>query len=436
MVYGKSMSGRDTNEELRDELGLEGTLLDGKHRVDRVAARGGFGVVYVGRHVRLDIPIAIKVLHLVRGLPAEDAADLVARFLTEARTVARLRHPGIVTVLDSGVLHSEQVPTGLPWMVLDWCDGETLESALKRRRGRGGRSPTEVLDLLRPALQAIAAAHAQGVAHRDIKPSNIMLARGPQGTTARVLDFGVSKIVAPDERPGRGITTTNSGFRAFSYSHASPEQLSGARTGPWTDVYALGLLLTECLTDRLPYPTLDAGELYKLAVGEVRPTPAKFGIDVGPWEAVIARAVALRPADRFENAGDLLNALESALPRASEPAGEPRRRSPLLFLLPLFILLTLATAAVGIFATRRTPPEVDPQANAVNEQAPSPKPTVSVSSNELAGPPSSASVTVPADGSSKKVVAPPNHPAPITTSAPPPTQPTHETEEPDFTERH
>src|SRR5438552_17391198 len=142
------MAGGPASVEPADPFGLVGTLLDSKYRIDRVVAEGGFGVVYAGLHLALHAPIAVKVLRRGAGPEAGAWADLLASFLQEARTVARLRHPNIVAVLDVGVSAREGLT--VPWMVLEWLEGPTLLEELAQRRGRGGRSPAECLTLLRP----------------------------------------------------------------------------------------------------------------------------------------------------------------------------------------------------------------------------------------------------------------------------------------------
>src|SRR5215471_15584879 len=122
-----------------DPLGLVGKLLERKYRVDRRVAEGGFGVVYAGHHIGLATPIAIKVLKCPANVRPEEWMDLVAQFLDEAKTIAKLRHPAVVSVMDAGVTPTEGNPEGLPWMVMEWLDGETLAEDLGRRRGRGGR---------------------------------------------------------------------------------------------------------------------------------------------------------------------------------------------------------------------------------------------------------------------------------------------------------
>ncbi len=133
--------------------------------------------------------------------------------------------------------------------------------------------------------------------------------------TARVLDFGIAKIMTEgDDGPASGQTRTGSLMPAYSPRYASPEQMSATRTGPWTDVHALGLILTEMLTDQAPYSSTDKLKLAMQVMSPTRPTPARFGVDVGPWEEVLAKALAITPADRYPNAGEFLAALEADVP--------------------------------------------------------------------------------------------------------------------------
>ena len=301
-----------------DVYGIVGSLIDGKYRVEAAVADGGFGVVYRAEHASLHTPVALKLLRLPEGLEESVRDEFFARFAEEARMTARLDHPAIVRVIDFGVstvMSGERVP----WMALEWLEGRTLAEHLEARRGRGGVKPTEALATLRPALEAVAWAHARGVVHRDLKPSNLMLVDGV--VPLRVLDFGIARTVDTPVSPPSGETRSRSSTRAFSPAYASPEQLGGTRTGPWTDVHALGLIFTELLTDEAPY---DAGDdpdtllsLTLSALSTERPTPARRDVDVGPWEPVIARAVSLRPGDRYPDAGALLAALDAI---SSQPA--------------------------------------------------------------------------------------------------------------------
>ncbi len=314
-----------------DLFGLVGYQLEGKYAVDMAVARGGFGVVYRARHIALLTQHAVKVLRVPPGLPAELHQRFLTQFVEEARIIAQFQHPAVVRVTDFGV---SIMPTGehAPWMVLEWIEGMTLADHLNARRGQGGRSPRECLDLLYPVLDALAAAHEMGIAHRDIKPGNIMLASdalaasmrgsrrgGGARPATRVLDFGIAKLMSEgDDGPASGQTRTHSLIPAYSPKYASPEQASGTRTGPWTDVHALALILTEMLTDCAPYDGTDKLRLNMLIMSPNRPTPARFGVDVGAWEPVLAKALAFPPADRFPNAGEFLAALEANVPTLSQ----------------------------------------------------------------------------------------------------------------------
>jgi serine/threonine protein kinase len=294
----------------KDPFGLRGSLLDGRFRIDREVAEGGFGVVYFATQIALDRPVAIKVLKTPSGFDEAAKAQFRDRFASEAKTIARIHHPHIVDVYDFGI---STMPSGevAPWMALEWLEGETLENQLAGRRGRGGQSPTEVFTLFRPILQAFAYAHKQGIVHRDIKPPNIMAVPGENAMVMRVLDFGIAKLVSPDEAAGTGHTKTG-GMPAFSPLYAAPEQIAFGRTGPWTDVHALGLILTELLTDQPPYLATNM-QLFEEIIAPTRPTPKLRGIDVGGWEPVLRKAVALSPGERWRSASELLTALEGSL---------------------------------------------------------------------------------------------------------------------------
>ena len=297
-----------------DPFGLAGTLLDGRFQIEREVAEGGFGVVYRATQVALDRPVAIKVLKTPMGFDEAAKVQFRDRFASEAKTIARIRHPHIVDVYDFGISTMPSAEIA-PWMALEWLHGETLEDQLQRRRGQGGRSPAEVLATFRPILEAFAFAHKQGIAHRDIKPANIMAVPSDQGVTMQVLDFGIAKVANPDQVAGAGYSRTSS-MPAFSPLYAAPEQIAFGRTGPWTDVHALGLVLTEMLTDQSPYVAEDK-ELFEEVMSHRRPTPATKGIDVGAWEPILQKALALSPSDRWKTASELLSALANSLQQPS-----------------------------------------------------------------------------------------------------------------------
>lgn len=323
------LSAAESPTHSRDVDLIVGTLA-GRYEVLECVAKGGFGVVYRGRHLELDAPVAIKLLTAADRYAGEARDEYLAMFRREARTLAALDHPALVRVLDYGSVSCNG--RDLPWMALEWLDGITLESDLRARDGVG-RSPRDVLELLRPAFDALACAHDTGVSHRDIKPSNLMLVTAKRGAPAiKVIDFGVAKVDDPSPDPASGATRTDAALVAFSTRYAAPEQLTRTRTGPWTDVHALALVITELLTGRHAYSDDTRDDLIEAVLREARPTPSRHGLDVGPWETVLARALSRTPSSRQQNASALWSELSSSVEEAqaawaASPAAQLEPRS-------------------------------------------------------------------------------------------------------------
>ena len=313
----------DARPTLEDPFGLVGTTLEGQYRVEKVVGEGGFGVVYRGWHLSLEQPIAIKALKvLADDLPIQDA--LFAKFKDEAKLLYTLSQASlnIVRSIDFGATNA---PNGLwaPYMILEWLQGRSLADDLadRRRRGMRGRSLDETMTLLEPMAEGLSIAHQQRVAHRDIKPANFFLLDGlsPSGTQrAKVLDFGIAKIVRDNELPG-----TRSPFASFTWLYAAPEQLDSrvGATGLATDVYAFALLFTELVTDRVPVEGRDVVSLMKAATDPtVRPTPKQRGVLLpDAVEIVCRRALAVDPKARFGNIGELWAALVAAQRQSAAP---------------------------------------------------------------------------------------------------------------------
>ena len=281
---------------------LIGTTLAERYRIERYIGKGGFGVVFAGTHTWLDVPIAIKFLRLDRIAESEQAIAF-DNFLAEARTLAQLRHDHIVRVIDTGVRHAQGELPRLPWLVMEWCAGPTL--AEKLRSQAGGRSRAATWKIMKPVIAAVAHAHDRGVVHRDLKPANIMFV----DDSPRVVDFGIAKLLEADEQAAQDLASTRSDRRAFTPAYAAPEQLTGRRTGPWTDVHALALITTELLTGQRAFGAVDSAELMRAQLQEDRPTPAAYGVDAGDWEPVLARAMAFSSSERHAHAAELLAAL-------------------------------------------------------------------------------------------------------------------------------
>jgi serine/threonine protein kinase len=376
--------------------GLEGTTLDARFRLDVFVARGGYGAVYRGTHLALDCPVAVKVLAVPEVYEGSARARFVEAFQREALTAAALHHPAIVRVLDVGVTAVAAQPH--PFLVMEWIEGVTLDAELRTAPRRG---PREALALLRPVFEAIASAHEAGVVHRDLKPANVMVSPTRRGeVTTRVLDFGLAKVLTPECAPPGEASFTGDELSAFSLSHASPEQVGRLRTGPWTDVHALALMLVEVLAGRRAYPAATSVELYAGITSPSRPTPRALGVEVGPWEAVLARALALTPSTRHRDAGALLEDLDVHLDgaqRAWERSLRPVRR-------PRAAWAVLAGCVVALLAVRRWPAAHAPT-----------RPQT-----ETRHPPRLADATPVATDAG---AAPPFAPPPVTAAPPPPRPP-------------
>jgi serine/threonine protein kinase len=326
---------QDLRQDLRDPFGLEGTLLEGQYRVDAIVGEGGFGVVYRGRHLSLDQPIAIKVLKGLDGGDTAINALVLEKFRAEARLLYTLSQSSlhIVRALDFG---ATTTPAGVwaPFMVLEWLEGRSLEADFAERRGRGlrGRSLAEALEVLRPVADGLTVAHQRHVVHRDVKPANIFLLAPGGGPSAKVLDFGIAKIMKEGEAAG-----TKGTFAAFTWLYAAPEQLDprlGA-TSLATDVYAFALLLTELLTDKKPMDQPDTIAIMKAAIDPYRrPSPRAKGANVPDGvEAICVKALAVDPKARFPSIVELWSALTTThggthqLPAVQAPVAPPHAPS-------------------------------------------------------------------------------------------------------------
>ncbi len=300
--------------EVEDPFSLIGSTIDGKYRVDAAIGEGGFGIVYRGWHEKFRHPIAIKCLKVPAHFAAPAKQVFLDRFNEEGRTLFRLsEHPNIVRVFDCGVtasLHGHE----LPYLILEWLDGQSLDAFTAEKVCREGRPHTEleIVELMRPAIEALAFAHEQGVIHRDIKPDNLFVVQSADNPLlVKVLDFGIAKVVEDGDTEAR--KTAHSTFVAFSPSWAAPEQFYAkgyGATGRWTDVHALGLVFVFAVTGRSPLEGDELIELMRSALAERRPTPRSRGAWVSDaFEQLVANAIALRSADRFQDARALLSAL-------------------------------------------------------------------------------------------------------------------------------
>jgi serine/threonine protein kinase len=311
-----------------------------------VLGRGAMGVVYKARHQRLNRIVALKMI-LAGGHAGE--AELV-RFRTEAETVARLRHPGVVQIYDVGE-HA-----GLPYLALEYCDGGSLADRLAGTP----LPPAQAAALVEHLARAIDAAHQQHVIHRDLKPANVLLAGGPDSPagklTPKVTDFGLAKKL--DE----GSSQTQSGTILGTPSYMAPEQAGGKpkAVGPAADVYPLGAILYECLTGRPPFRTATTMDtLIQVLYDEPVPPTQLQPKTPRDLETICLKCLHKEPARRYATAADLaddLRRLQTNEPIAARPVGSVERvikwarRRPAAA--GLLLALVLGTAVSSYFAVQ------------------------------------------------------------------------------------
>jgi hypothetical protein len=282
----------------------------GRYRIIRPLGQGGMGGVYLARDGDLDRLVALKV-----PLFSPDDAEAVERFTREARSAATIDHPNVCRVYDVGRID------GLPYITMEYVEGPTLAGVLKG----GPLPPRQAVQVARDVARALAEAHRLDVVHRDLKPANILL-QSPRGTedgelgTVKVADFGLARRDAPDES-----RLTAEGVIAGTPMYMSPEQASGDRAGPASDVYSLGIVLYEMATGRPPFSGTRA-DIFSQTLTVVPPAPSSLRPEVGPrLDAIALKALAKRPGDRFSGMTEFADALDESLADAGRdrPRGRP-----------------------------------------------------------------------------------------------------------------
>ncbi len=279
-----------------------GEVLAGKYRVEQVLGVGGMGVVVSAIHLQLDEPVALKFL-----LPeALKNPEVVERFGREARAAAKIKSEHVARVIDVG-----QLPTGSPYLVMEYLDGEDLSRVVSRR---GPLPVDEAVSYILQACDAIGEAHSRGIIHRDLKPSNLFLAKRPgESAVIKVLDFGISKIVQGIEEEGK-LTQTQSVLGSPMYM--PPEQMTSARSADArSDIWSLGAILYELLTGSTPFTGSTITELI-VAVLNTPVEPPRTGRPEIPEgiDRLICRCLDKVRDQRFDDVGALAQALEEFAP--------------------------------------------------------------------------------------------------------------------------
>ncbi len=294
-----------------------GRILAGQYAIYDRIGRGGMGAVYKGLHLGLRRQVAIKTI-----LPDPNPGRLAEhrlRFEREARLLSEMRHQGIVAVYDYGE------ESGSLYMVLEFLDGESLYDLLRRQ---GGLALNRAIPIVRALLEALEEPHARGLIHRDIKPSNIMLENRGGRERVVLIDFGIAKVTEEEE----GTPRTRTGVFVGTPKYMAPEQLGTGEMGPWTDYYALGVLLYRMLTGSTPF----RGSRGEVVASQLRdpppPLPAELGI--APFDAVVARAMEKKPEDRYPNTDAFLEHLSNAWVECAGETDERNNTAPMTVITP------------------------------------------------------------------------------------------------------
>ncbi|MBM4777604.1 MAG: protein kinase [Archangiaceae bacterium] len=317
-----------------------GDVIDGRYRVLSSLAAGGMGEVFKVEHVSLRKPFALKVM--LSGLDAN--AELVERFKLEAMAASRIGHPNIIDVSDLG-----QTPEGVVYFVMELLAGRTLTNLLA---DEGPQTAARTVELGLQIARALAAAHAHGIVHRDLKPDNVMLV-DRAGTTGvvKVLDFGVARVQANDER----TSNTSVGRVVGTPAYMAPEQARGAGVDARSDIYALGLVLHELLTGEQTF-TGETVHLVMLQQVEAPPPPLPASTPPALVELVMGM-LQKRAADRPQTMERVVHSLEELSQTLREP---PPSRSTQVALAAFAALVVVVVAAVGLGSLEAETPVVQP----------------------------------------------------------------------------
>jgi serine/threonine protein kinase len=292
-----------------------GEMLDDKYRIDRLISVGGMGAVYLGMHTLLKKAVAIKVLRTEFA----GAVEMVQRFQREAVAASAIGHPNIVDIKDMG-----KTKGGVAFLVMEYLEGRSLQAVID---DDGPLAIADACDVACEILAAVAAAHRAGIVHRDLKPANVFMALREGGDDCvKLLDFGIAQL-ADSEKPDHRLTMT--GMVLGTPHYMAPEQARGDKEiTDAVDVYAVGVILYEMLCKTVPYD----GENYNLLIYQVLAgeyvKPSSHRKDLPPeLEAIILKAMALKPWDRYGSADELAEALE---PFRSGARATPSTRVPAL----------------------------------------------------------------------------------------------------------
>ena len=265
----------------------------GNYEINSFIEEGGMGTVYSGTHIKLDRKVAVKVLH--KNLTSN--SQFRERFLNEAKILAKLSHPNIINIYDF-VEQDEQY-----YIITEFVEGISLDKIVTDRNAATAEMK---LEYFRQILSGIGYAHSHGVVHRDIKPSNVMI---EMNTTAKILDFGIAKLSDASK------SLTKTGTKMGSLYYMSPEQVLGQVMDSRTDIYSLGVMLFEMLTNNLPYKTKTESdyELMNSILAQELPNLHEYVSGIDPnIEYAVRKACAKEPVNRFQTCEEFAGALKNS----------------------------------------------------------------------------------------------------------------------------
>lgn len=307
-----------------------GITIDGRYRLESRLGSGGMADVWRARDTELGRDVALKLLHENFARDTE----FVERFRREASSAAGLQHQNVVSVFDRGSYEDSY------YISMELVEGSSLRELIDQ-----GLEIEEAVEVTRQMLAAAAFAHEHGIVHRDLKPMNVLIDRDGR---IRVTDFGIARA------GGSEITRTGSVMGTAQY--LSPEQAQGMEVTPTTDIYSIGIILFEMLCGRVPFDGDNAVAIAMKQVGEEPPVPSSINPKVSPaLDAIVLKALAKDPAQRFQSAAEMAAALEAAEGSPDQPvvlAPVPEDRSRRRWIIAAIIVLLLAGGALAYFLTR------------------------------------------------------------------------------------
>lgn len=288
-----------------------GSVVDDRYEIVNVIGEGGMGVVYAARHRALGKRFALKALR--KDLATDH--EIAARFMQEARTAASISHPGLVEITDFGNL-----PTGQPFFVMELLEGQSLAQLIRR----GGPIPAgRAIEIVRQIADALGAAHDRSIVHRDLKPDNVHVSPAPAARDhVTIVDFGLAKVIGTSR-------LTRAGMVFGTPHYMSPEQAQGDPTDHRADIYALGVVMYEMFTGRVPFEADSyMGVLTKHMYMAPTPPSQLVGIEkLGVLEDIILRCLEKKPDHRYQSLRELTRDLDLALnPTGPRPFAVRQRR--------------------------------------------------------------------------------------------------------------